>query len=531
MPAIVTDQFRILNANNFVESVENTNNSYYVFIGLANPTGAPTLAGYGRTSDWNTSDSTPSPTDSFSYRAHSGDTMMFGKKISSANIRRIIRRVDWTSGSRYEIYRDDYSASNQSPLTKANRLYDANYYVLNSDFKVYVCIDNGSTGDNLLGNISQDEPTFTDLEPSKAGNSGDGYVWKYLFTVSPSDIIKFDSTEYITVPNNWSTSTDSQIRLVRENGNSDTNLNQLKHVYIENAGTGYANGLGQEVDILGDGSGAKARVDVVNGKITDVTVSAGGKGYTYGIVDLGTLNSNVSATGRAKLIPIIPPGLGHGSDVYSELGTDKVIIYARFDDSTKDFPIDTKFAQVGVVKNPTKVGTSIVYTDTTYSSLQAFKFSTVSGTPQVGEEISQVLTISPNVGKVATGFIASYDKETKVMKYFRDRSLHFNKTSYDHTDYTGISTTGRIYQFESSNTSNDIEGKTSSFSGSISVNFSGITTNPTGNKLINLGTNFNAGLSESEINKGSGEIVYLDNRPEIVRNSRQKEDIKIILEF
>ena len=530
MPAIVTDQFRILNANNFVESVENTNNSYYVFIGLSNPTGAPTLAGYGRTSDWNSSDKTPAPTDSFSYRAHSGDTMMFGKRVSSANIRRIIRRVDWAEGNRYEIYRDDYSASNPSPLTAANRLYDANYYVLNSDFKVYVCIDNGSSGDNILGNISQDEPTFTDLEPSKAGNSGDGYVWKYLFTVSPSDIIKFDSTEYITVPNNWLTSTDSQIRLVRENGNSDVNLNQIKHVYIENAGSGYANGLGQEVDILGDGTGAKARVDVVNGKITDVTVSAGGKGYSYGIVDLGTLNSNVGA-GRAKLIPIIPPGLGHGSDVYSELGTDKVIIYARFDDSTKDFPIDTKFAQVGIVKNPTKVGTDIIYTDTTYSSLQAFKFDTVSGTPQVGEEIKQVLTVSPNVGKVATGFVASYDKETKVLKYFRDRSLYFNKTIYDHTDYTGISTSGRIYEFESVIGGNDIEGKSSSFSGAISLNFSGITTNPTGNKLINLGTNFNAGLSESEINKGSGEIVYLDNRPQIVRNSRQKEDIKIILEF
>ena len=531
MPAIVTDQFRILNANNFVESVENTNNSYYVFIGLSNPTGAPTLTGYGRTSDWNTSSKTPAPVDSFSYRAHSGDTMMFGKKISSANIRRIIRRVDWTSGSRYEIYRDDYSATNQSPLTQANRLYDANYYVLNSDFKVYVCIDNGSSGTNVLGNISQDEPTFTDLEPSKAGNSGDGYLWKYLFTVSPSDIIKFDSTEFITVPNNWSTSIDSQIRAVRENGNSDVNLNQIKHVYIENAGTGYANGLAQEVDILGDGTGAKARVDVVNGKITDVTVSAGGKGYTYGLVDLGTLNSNVSATGRAKLIPIIPPGLGHGSDVYSELGTDKVIIYARFDDSTKDFPVDTKFAQVGIVKNPTKVGTDVVFSDNTFSSLQAFKFSTVSGTPQVGEEISQVLTISPNTGKVATGFVASFDKETKVLKYFRDRSLQFNKSSYDHTDYTGISTVGRIYEFESATTANDIEGKTSSFSGSVDTTFSKGTDNPTGNKLINLGVNFNAGLSESEINKGSGEIIYLDNRPQIVRNSRQKEDIKIILEF
>ena len=529
MSAIVTDQFRILNANNFVESVENTNNSYYVFVGLSNPTGAGSLVGYGRSANWNSN--TPSPIDSFSYRSHTSDTMMFGKKVSSANIRRIIRRVDWVSGNRYEIYRDDYSAQNQSPLTAANRLYDANYYVLNSDFKVYICIDNGSTGTNPLGNVSQDEPTFTDLEPSKAGNSGDGYVWKYLFTVSPSDIIKFDSTEFITVPNNWSTSTDSQIRAVRENGDSNVNENQIKHVYIEKAGNNYANGLGQEVDIIGDGTGAKARVDVVNGSITDVTVSAGGKGYTYGLVDLGTLNSNVTSTNQAKLIPIIPPGLGHGSDVYTELGTDRVIVYARFDDSTKDFPIDTKFSQVGIVKNPTKVGTSITYTDNTYSSLPAVKFETVTGTPKVGEEIKQVLEISPNKGKVAKGYIASYDVETKVMKYFRDRSLQFNRTTYDHTDYTGISTSGRIYEFETGQNANNIEGTSSSFNGAISINFSGITTNPNGNKLINLGTNFVSGLSDSEINKGSGEIVYLDNRPVIVRNSRQKEDIKIILEF
>ena len=529
MSAIVTDQFRILNANNFVESVENTNNSYYVFVGLSNPTGAGSLVGYGRSANWNSN--TPSPIDSFAYRSHTSDTMMFGKKVSSANIRRIIRRVDWVSGNRYEIYRDDYSAQNQSPLTAANRLYDANYYVLNSDFKVYICIDNGSTGTNPLGNVSQDEPTFTDLEPSKAGNSGDGYVWKYLFTVSPSDIIKFDSTEFITVPNNWSTSTDSQIRAVRENGDSNVNENQIKHVYIEKAGNNYANGLGQEVDIIGDGTGAKARVDVVNGSITDVTVSAGGKGYTYGLVDLGTLNSNVTSANQAKLIPIIPPGLGHGSDVYTELGTDRVIVYARFDDSTKDFPIDTKFSQVGIVKNPTKVGTSVTYTDNTYSSLPAVKFETVSGTPEVGEEIKQVLAISPNIGKVAKGYIASYDVETKVMKYFRDRSLHFNRTTYDHTDYTGISTSGRIYEFETGQNANNIEGTSSSFNGAISINFSGITTNPNGNKLINLGTNFVSGLSDSEINKGSGEIVYLDNRPVIVRNSRQKEDIKIILEF
>ena len=50
MSAVVTDQFRIFNANNFVDSVLDTNNSYYVFLGLSNPT-TPN-PGFGRTSTW-----------------------------------------------------------------------------------------------------------------------------------------------------------------------------------------------------------------------------------------------------------------------------------------------------------------------------------------------------------------------------------------------------------------------------------------------------------------------------------------------
>ena len=72
---------------------------------------------------------------------------------------------------------------------------------------------------------------------------------------------------------------------------------------------------------------------------------------------------------------------------------------------------------------------------------------------------------------------------------------------------------------------------TSGFSASVDQNFSGISTNPTGNKVISLGVNFTNGLANPEINKKSGEVIYLDNRPLITRNSRQKEDIKIILEF
>ena len=43
-------------------------------------------------------------------------------------------------------------------------------------------------------------PTFVDTEPTEAGSSGDGYVWKYLFTVSPADVIKFDSTAVYYCP-------------------------------------------------------------------------------------------------------------------------------------------------------------------------------------------------------------------------------------------------------------------------------------------------------------------------------------------
>ena len=38
MAAIITDQIRILNAKNFVSGVTTSDNSYYAFVGLPNPT-------------------------------------------------------------------------------------------------------------------------------------------------------------------------------------------------------------------------------------------------------------------------------------------------------------------------------------------------------------------------------------------------------------------------------------------------------------------------------------------------------------
>lgn len=517
MSAIVSDNFRILNASNFVDSIQNSNNSYYIFLGLSNPT----QVGYGRTSNWN--DSPPSPVDNFSYFNHASDTMIFGKKVTSNNVRRLVRKIDWVKGTRYEMYRHDYSLTNLSPITSSSRLYDCNYYVVNSDYKVYICIDNGSSGSNLKGNASQDEPTFTDLDPSKAGESGDGYLWKYLFTVSPADIIKFDATDYVVIPNDWETSTDAQIESIRSNGNSEVNKNQIKKIYIENGGFGYSN-LG-EVDIIGDGTGGKVLIGLdSNGTIIDATVTTGGTGYTYGVVDLKSTTTQNPST-YAKLIPIIPPSKGHGYDIYTELGADRVLLYSRFDDSTKDFPTDTKFSQVGVIKNPQYYNSSTVFNENQFSALSSLKLklSPNPGSITVGSVIQQQVSTG-----IAYGYVSSFDTETGVLKYYQDRSLYFNNSTLDETDYVGISTRSKVLPFESSTNSVNSSG---GFSGSIDISFSGITTTVTGSSITNLGVNFTNGLASPEINKKTGKIIYLDNRALISRNLRQKEDVKIILEF
>ena len=514
--AIVTDQFRILNASNFADSFDLTTNSYYLFVGLTNPA----LDYYGRSTTWNTS--TPTPKDDFSNLAHTKDTLIFGKKITSVGLRRVVKKRTWKSGTRYEMYRDDYNISNRSPITNSTRLYDSSYYVITSEYKVYVCIDNGSSGTNLKGNPSIDEPKFTGLEPAAAGSSGDGYLWKYMFTIAPTDVIKFDSTEYIPIPNNWDTSTNEEIKNVRENGNSDNNNNQIKKIYIKRAGSGYS---GSTVcDILGDGTGGKAQINVNStGEITSATVTKGGSGYSYGIVDLDPINESVTAGNFAELIPIIPPDKGHGSNIYTELGSDKVLIYVRFDDSSKDFPLDTKFAQIGIIKNPKQFNSNSALTSSDFSGLYSLKLNEDNLTVTIGQEITQTVTDENGNDVKAKGYVASYDSETKVLKYYNDRSLFFGDT-LTHKDYVGISSDAKLVDF------NAAGGPISPIGASIDTNFTGISTT-VATRIIDLGVQFQSGVASPEINKKTGEIIYLDNRTLVSRNPRQKEDIKVILEF
>ena len=342
MAAIITDHLRIVKASNFVSGVQSSANSYYAFIGL------PNAVNYSSTWD----SDPPAPKDAFSQSDDYYDTMLAVKRINSADINQVVRKLRWQSGVSYDMWRNDITRDNASQPSGAFDIYSANYYVINSDYRVYICLfNNANPENNNQGGPSLDEPTFTDLEPRAAGSSGDGYIWKYLYTIRPSDAIKFDSTDYIPVPDDWFTN--ATYTPIRENADAS---GQLKICTITNRGVGLgtANITYTNVPIMGDGEGGKATIVVNNdSKVETVTVSDGGSGYTFGSVDLAAGGVPTGTTTPTFNVIIPPPG-GHGKDVYLELGALNALAYARFENDSEnpDFVTGQQFARVGILKNP-----------------------------------------------------------------------------------------------------------------------------------------------------------------------------------
>ena len=514
MAAIITDQIRVLNAKNFVSDVGT--NSYYSFIGLPNPTDYQT--------DWN--NNPPSPKDNFDQENDYWDTMVALKKVNTADVRQVVPKRQWSSGTTYDYYRHDYSRSNTAKVSGATNLYSASFFVINEDYQVYICLQNGTDPDNPSGRPSLDEPTFTDLEPRAAGTSGDGYIWKYLFRIKPSEIVKFETTDFIPVPADWATSTDNAA--IRDNA-VDGSI-KIVTVTDRGVGLGTANRTYSNVPIKGDGSGATCTIVVNNDqKVDTVTISNQGSGYTYANVDL-VAGGVPTGTSRPTLDVIMTPQGGHGADIYRELGAYNVLLYSRIenDNENPDFITGNQIARIGVVQNPEASAGTLLNSD---------KASAVNALKLIGAGYSSA-TFSPDsyvtqtiaTGSTAVGRVVNYDQTTGVLKYWQDRSVAGFNT-------VGTAQTQPTYGFElqeftsapASGGSITIVPSTGS-NLAIDTSFTGVST-VINNRTYYLGQSFTDGVAGAEVRKHSGNIVYVDNRPSITRSSNQKEDIKVILQF
>jgi len=244
----------------------------------------------GRTNEWETEPNPEYPHDSDKYLRYDLKRFSYaGKRIKPENISHVTDRHDWVGGVVFSMYRD----------TDVD-MYERNWYVLTDEYNVYACLYNNK------GTPSTIKPTGFLTIPF---STSDGYVWKYLYTISLGDAQKFLTTKYIPVKN---------LKV------SDGTQEQERQVAVQ--------------------------LSAANGSIEIVELNSSGAGY------LGISNGSiVSATTTSLRIadnigeqPLTTDNIYNGSSVYiiSGTGAGQLRRIVDYDGSSKTLYANTPFTVV-----------------------------------------------------------------------------------------------------------------------------------------------------------------------------------------
>ena len=485
MAAIVTNKFRINNAEQFVESFSETAaTTYYLFIGRAH-SWATDADAQGNSINEGTDASPPTPNDDVTSEFYNYDDMLGAKIITSSDVSHCIPRRNWTTGTTYDMYEHNISSSNAAN-SGATNLFDSTFVVMNSSNAVYKVIEN-------------DGATASTVEPTSTSNSifetSDGYRWKYMYSLTSSETLNFMSTDFIHV------STDSTVSAAAVDGALDT-------ILVVAGGSGFNTSSGSTISaipIRGDGSSGVASVTISSGAIATATVTTAGTGYTFAYIRdadiIAATNAGGSGSG-SNLNVIIPPKGGHGKDAVKELGGFFVMLNKSLVgvEGTSDIGVANDFRRIGLLRDPTNFGTTTVATATTRRQIFATVFSSVSGTFTADEEINQAST-------GAVGKVVEFDSTNNILYFYQTRFPD-----------CGIDSNANLTAFSGANA---ITGQSSSASA----------TPNTSNSTTTNGVEFSSGYSNPELAYDSGDIIYVEERSPITRASDQTENVKLIIEF
>nr|BAR35437.1 baseplate wedge [uncultured Mediterranean phage uvMED] len=486
MPAIITNKFRIHNSEQFQEAFsEASGNTFY--LGIGRPQGFTTSTrGDGRTNNEGTDALPVTPADNENTQNFTYDDMLACKKVTANNVSFVVPRRNWTTGTVYDYYRHDYgeyitgTTTAQTSNSGAATLYDATFYVLSAARNVYKCLDNNN------GGVSSVEPTGTS---TTILSTADGYKWKYMYTLSASQQADFLSVDFMAVSTN---STVSSAAI-------DGAINVIK---IKTAGSAGTDGTHTGIAIRGDGSSGQVSVTIASGAVSAVTVTNAGTGYTYGYIRLADIN----AQGGGSLISteldvIIEPKGGHGFNAVEELGGFFVMLNTSLEGTESansgDVTVANDFRKVSLMRDPSSGGSAA--TSTTLRATRAVVGASNTSNFTVDEKITQATT-------GAVGKVIEWDSTNKILYFMQTR----------HND-EGVDTNGNQTAFSGTNI---ITGASSS------ATLTPATTTGTVNSQ-----SFSSGYSASELDHGSGDVVYVENRAPITRAADQTENIKLIIEF
>jgi len=531
MAAIITSNFRTLNAKHFKEQVAGS--SVYVAIGKSDVWSLTTS---------DTTDTTPfTPNDHLDALGEARANLIGMKKIISTDISHVVPRYTWTSGNSYYAWDSDDAS-----------IFDKAFYIITSEFKVYKCIKAG-------GGASSIQPTQTLTDPTA---ESDGYIWKYMYTVSVADAEKFLTNSYMpvkTVPLSASavvaatvsssttvvlTETVDELTVGMEvTGNGVTTspkptisaingstltlsatqsiaaatkltfayandaaaeavlseadyaqyLNQkasrdsataggIERIEVTAGGTGYTSA--PTVVITGDGTtNATATATVAGGAVTAVTVN--NKGADYRVIDITfTGGGGSDAAARA----VLTPKAGHGVDPVSELGGFFVSLNSQLDGNDGgDLTVGNDFRQITLFNEPREYNaTPLAGLIATADTLKATSYLDFNSSATVSSYTVDELIVGGTSG--AQAYVVEIDTSNGYIRYHQN-----DKTGY------GVFTDGEVVTGQTSNQADTLESSNA--------------------------------VGAPEVDRASGDILFLENRDPISRTTTQIEDIKVILEF
>ena len=510
MPALITRRFRLYNAENFKEAFTETSpDRLYLYI--------------GRIQTWPNSDTPSAPQDTLSdIRYNPWRNMLAAKKVSTNDMTFAVRRYDWTTGTVYSEF--DNNDSN---------MYDSRYFVLTDDNNVYKCMFNNRGGSSTV------KPTGTSTSNI---TTSDGYIWKFMYSLTAAEILKFQTPSYIPVKTLTADDSSAQwdVQQAAVNGAIeiiDVVTNGSSYLFRANTLSSVTNstsliidsgasteddeytgssifissglGAGQIRDVI-DYVAATQTVTVNTGFTTvpnssstfhigpKITITGDGSGALayanvasgqvtkINIINTGTNYSRAAATVSANngtgvtLDPRVAPLGGHGSNPVSELAGHNVMINIRLTGTeANNFPSNNDFRILGLLKNPLEANGNSANTSA-YDQTTTLTLTGITGGIYSQDEIITGGT-SGAIGRVI---------------------------SFSNTNST--STKGFIKVTDINGSFANLETLTGNTS-SVTANVNGITT--------------------GELQLYSGDVLYAEHRSPSARSPDQVEDIKLTMRF
>jgi len=496
MAAIITEKFRTHNAKQFIEDFGESGQSNYVFI--------------GRPHAWADDTSPDAPANSTAEEIGAYEDMIAMKKVSSTDISHGLVRYNWTSGTKYDDWRDNYSASNVTKATGVSNFFDGRGYVITDEFKVYKCLKAGGT---------DAVPTNSTVKPDHTSGivlESDGYIWYFMYSVTASDVIKFVTNDFIPVKTlgvkttvAGSGTNGGYGTAASDDGSAQYDVEAaavdgaIYRYIVTAAGSGYNNGSSTtfttDINVEGDGTGAVATLSFTSGALTSVTYknsSSYGTGYKRASFPaLTSTLSNFTAGTGATIHPVISPIYGHGSNPIEELGGNYAIVNSRleFGEGSGDFPVDNDFRRIGLIKNPVKSDGGTISGET---SMTCTNQMTVASDTNIS--IDDLLTDVAGASESAT---------TAKVRVVSKPGSNVIKT------LPVVNSGGEYVAFANSD--------------EVFVNGAGTKSTDVNSDGVSVAAN----AAHPEWTRFTGQILYVENRGAVSRAADQIEDIKLIIEM